>query len=84
MKLLVVVETLKGSCMAWSMARTFTAPEPMPETPERTPAVNIRLKPAGHVGDVIGLHALRRGEGAVEAEQGSDVDRVAGSAQIGA
>ena len=30
MKLLVVVETLNGIFIAWSMASTFTAPEPMP------------------------------------------------------
>ena len=33
MKLLVVVETLNGMRMAWSMASTFTAPEPMPSKP---------------------------------------------------
>ena len=39
---------------------------------------------SGNVGDVIGLHALRSREGAVEAEQGSDSIGLAGSAQIGA
>jgi len=38
MKLLVVVETLNGMRMAWSMASTLTAPEPMPSNPERAPA----------------------------------------------
>ena len=47
MKLLVVVETLKGMRMAWSIARTLSAPEPMPSSPESTPATNIKLNPAG-------------------------------------
>ena len=47
MKLLVVVETLKGIFMAWSMARTFIAPEPMPRSPDKAPAPNMMLKPAG-------------------------------------
>ena len=42
MKLLVVVETLKGIFIAWSMASTFTAPEPMPSSPDSTPAPNMR------------------------------------------
>jgi hypothetical protein len=32
---------------ARSMAETFTAPELIPRRPERTPATNIRLNPAG-------------------------------------
>jgi hypothetical protein len=47
MKLLVVVETLKGMRMMRSMARTLTAPEPMPRRPERVPAPNMVAKPAG-------------------------------------
>ena len=47
MKLLVVVETLNGSRITWSMARTLRAPEPMPSSPLRTPASPIRAKPAG-------------------------------------
>lgn len=46
-KLLVVVETLKGMRMMRSMARTFTAPEPMPSRPESVPAPNMVAKPAG-------------------------------------
>ena len=46
--------------MAWSMASTLTAPEPMPSSPESAPAPNIRLKPAGT------LHTLiRRGPSGV-------------------
>ena len=46
MKLLVVVETLKGNPMIWSMAITFIAPDPIPSSPEISPAPNIRLNPA--------------------------------------
>ena len=38
MKLLVVVDTLNGSRIAWSIAITFTAPDPIPSRPESTPA----------------------------------------------
>src|SRR5208282_1421417 len=47
MKLLVVVETLKGMRMTRSMAMTLTAPEPIPRRPESVPAPNMRPKPAG-------------------------------------
>src|SRR5580698_11195955 len=47
MKLLVVVETLKGNCIASSIANTLTAPEPMPKSPERVPAPNIKPNPSG-------------------------------------
>ena len=45
MKLLVVVETLKGRPITWSIAITFMAPEPMPSSPERMPAPNINANP---------------------------------------
>ncbi len=47
MKLLVVVETLNGMDIARSIARTFTAPEPIPRSPESAPAPNMRPNPAG-------------------------------------
>ncbi len=47
MKLLVVVETLKGMPIARSMAMTFTAPDPIPRSPESAPAPNIRPNPKG-------------------------------------
>ena len=47
MKLLVVVETLNGMRISWSIARTFTAPDPMPSSPDSVPATNIRLNPCG-------------------------------------
>ena len=47
MKLLVVVETLNGIRIAWSIASTFTAPDPMPSSPESVPAPNIRPNPVG-------------------------------------
>ncbi len=47
MKLLVVVETLKGSPMALSIASTFMAPEPIPSNPESNPARLMRAKPSG-------------------------------------
>jgi len=37
MKLLVVVDTLKGMRMILSMAITFNAPEPIPNKPETMP-----------------------------------------------
>ena len=45
MKLLVVVETLNGKRITWSMAITFIAPEPIPSRPESRPATNMRLNP---------------------------------------
>src|ERR1039457_1058343 len=45
-KLLVVVDTLKGMRMILSIASTFTAPDPMPSRPERIPAPNIVANPA--------------------------------------
>ena len=33
--------------MAWSIARTFSAPEPMPSKPDSVPAPNIMPKPSG-------------------------------------
>src|SRR5579885_3037258 len=71
MKLLVVVETLKGMPMAWSMARTLTAPEPMPSNPDSAPAPNINPKPAGTrctkygltiEGWIYAVHAQARGQ----------------------
>ena len=47
MKLLVVVETLKGILIAWSIATTFSAPEPIPSKPESAPAIDMTPKPAG-------------------------------------
>ena len=47
MKLLVVVETLKGMRITWSMAITLRAPEPMPSNPERTPATHMSPNPRG-------------------------------------
>ena len=47
MKLLVVVETLKGSFIVRSMASTFTTPEPMPRSADSIPATNISAKPVG-------------------------------------
>jgi len=47
MKLLVVVDTLKGIFIAWSMARTFIAPAPMPSSPDIAPAPNMRTHPVG-------------------------------------
>ena len=47
MKLLVVVDTLNGRRMVWSMASTLRGPEPMPSKPESAPATNIRPKPVG-------------------------------------
>ena len=43
---LVAVDTLKGIRMIWSIAITFTAPEPMPSKPDSVPAPNISAKPA--------------------------------------
>ena len=47
MKVLVVVETLNGMRMIWSIASTLTAPDPIPSRPESVPATNIRLNPPG-------------------------------------
>jgi hypothetical protein len=47
MKLLVVVATLNGSLIALSIASTFTAPEPIPRSPESVPAPNMMAKAAG-------------------------------------
>jgi hypothetical protein len=41
MKLLVVVETLKGIRITPSIANTFNAPEPIPSSPDTTPATVI-------------------------------------------
>ncbi len=40
-KLLVVVETLNGIFIASSIAKTFTAPDPIPSNPDRAPPDNI-------------------------------------------
>ena len=47
MKLLVALETLIGSRITMSMASTFSAPEPMPSSPEATPATTMSAKPSG-------------------------------------
>ena len=47
MKLLVVVETLKGSRMRRSIAMTLSAPEPMPSKPDRSPATVMSPNPPG-------------------------------------
>jgi len=47
MKLLVVVETLKGSDMTWSIASTLMMPAPMPSSAESTPPTSIRANPTG-------------------------------------
>ena len=60
MKLLVVVETLKGIFMARSMAMTLTAPEPMPSRPESAPAPNIMPKPVRNIADAVSFRACRR------------------------
>ena len=44
---LVVVETLNGRRITWSIASTLSAPEPMPSSPESTPAASITAKPVG-------------------------------------
>jgi hypothetical protein len=46
MKLLVAVETLNGIRMIRSIAITFKAPDPIPRSPEVTPAPNIIENPA--------------------------------------
>src|SRR5579883_2701123 len=61
LKLVVVVETFEGMPMAWSMARTLTAPEPMPSNPDSAPAPNINPKPAGTRCTKYGLGPLRDG-----------------------
>jgi hypothetical protein len=47
MKLLVVVETLNGRPIIWSIATTLTTPEPIPSSADKTPASSIRAKPPG-------------------------------------
>jgi hypothetical protein len=47
MKLLVVVETLKGILIARSIASAFIAPDPMPSSPDNAPAMNISANPTG-------------------------------------
>src|SRR5260370_2526672 len=47
MKLLVVVETLNGIFIAQSMATAFSEPDPIPSKPDKAPAPNITLNPAG-------------------------------------
>ena len=44
-----MVDTLKGSFIALSMASTFTAPDPIPSSPESTPATNISTNPCGEI-----------------------------------
>ena len=49
MKLLVVVDTLNGSRITWSMASTLSAPDPMPSSPDRPPAIDMMPEPERHV-----------------------------------
>ena len=49
MKLLVVVDTLNGSFIASSIASTFTAPDPMPSSPDSVPAPNMIPNASWHV-----------------------------------
>ena len=83
MKLLVVVETLNGSRIAWSIASTFTAPEPMPSRPERIPAAYIQPKPRRHSLHVITLPARPCGIGGVKAERDGPATGLAPTSPIG-
>src|SRR5580698_5623080 len=47
MKLLVVVDTLNGMRITWSIASTLNAPDPIPNRPESVPAPNIMPNPEG-------------------------------------
>jgi hypothetical protein len=47
MKLLVVVDTLNGSRITRSIASTFSAPDPMPSSPDKAPAMAMMAQPRG-------------------------------------
>ena len=50
MKLLVAVDTLNGIRMTLSMASTFTAPDPIPSSPESAPAQGQAEKGGSRIG----------------------------------
>ena len=47
MKLLVAELTFIGSRIAPSIAMTFSTPEPIPSSPDTSPAIHISTKPSG-------------------------------------
>ena len=61
MKLLVVVETLNGSRIAWSIASTLSAPEPMPSSPDSAARAEHHAEAGRHAMHVVCCAGRRSG-----------------------